>query len=326
MDKILGYLNILADRVSLKFRGEKCYRYCSVSNELFSSQIYLGLEDENLTDQLAIGMIKEVSELMKRLNAETDRLLSYARLMHILMVKFDEQYQFRSTIAFIQASLALEGNSYTVDELKTTLTGWTVANKRLHEFYEVINYRELLSFLESKRSGINTRNIKHIHSILHKNIAETKFRSKEEKGRVAVDAIKTDFEHLCRWYRSIREVTLMDIAEFHRQMHLISPFSTGNTKLARELLRLQLLDQGYPLFLFDDQNEERYQRALKSNDSEPLSRLFIDLIIFRLRDLKQDFKPILRDLQAFINNFAQTSGFDTTEFNNLLSSYQRIYV
>lgn len=173
-------------------------------------------------------------------------------------------------------SNAMEGNTLTIGEMKVVLEGVTVGGKSVREHLEVINHRDAVLFLEeliSKKEPLSEWNIKNIHQLILKNIDnENAGRYREENARISGAEHKPpepflvpeQMQRLVAVYngewRKLHPVER--VALLHGEFDRIHPFTDANGKTARLLMNFELMKNGYPPAVIQEQMRSKYRDAL----------------------------------------------------------------
>ena len=218
-----------------------------------------------------------------------------------LIPLYERQFKSEATIRKVHYSTAIEGNYLNLSEVRRIVDGnlksvedgegnSVVSRKR--DFYEVINYRDLVKMIEdladSKNKGhkfILTEDlIKKMHKVLLRNIYDPigeyrvgtamsvnfltgeKVYPYEEMSNVEVK-----IADLVDWYNSREAKELHPVLKsgiLHLEFVRIHPFEEGNGRLARALSTLSLSVDGYDIehfFCLDefyDSNAQDYYHYL----------------------------------------------------------------
>ena len=88
--------------------------------------------------------------------------------------------------------------------------------------------------------------------------------------------VEKDIETLLEWYKSIENVTLEDIIEFHVRFERIHPFGDGNGRVGRIIMFKECLKNNILPFIVLDTDKPYYMRGLKEYKND--KRYLIDTI------------------------------------------------
>jgi Fic family protein len=183
-----------------------------------------------------------------------------------LLPLYERQFKTEATARKVHFSTAIEGNYLQLNEVKQIINGKdesgneTIARQR--DIQEVINYRDVVAYIEKQSTKLSEDTIQTIHKTILKNIMDDQSGSYRTEKAVTVnystgeklnlyenaENIKTKVEDLLEWYNSADENNIHPVikaALLHLEMVRIHPFSEGNGRLARALATLSLSVDGY---------------------------------------------------------------------------------
>ena len=227
-----------------------------------------------------LHLLKEVSEKLGEVNA-------------LFLHKPPAELRKQNRIKTIQASLEIEGNSLSIEQI-TAL----VENKRVigpeKDILEVKNaieaYSQIHSFQPYKVSSLLKA-----HGMLMRGLIESagKFRSRSigivkgtEVAHLAPPAsnVRHLIQELLGYAKSGGELTLVKSCVFHYELEFIHPFMDGNGRMGR-LWQTVLLLTEYPVFeylpietLIKDRQQDYYD-ILSICDKSGSSTLFIEFML-----------------------------------------------
>ena len=210
--------------------------------------------------------------------------------MQELMKAADEDvlkdYQERLDMSWIYHDSALEGVVYTMDELHAAISEQVVSDSTLIPVYdEIRNHKAAIDLIremsERKRFSVTLDIIKKIYSVLAPEELEGKGPAKYRKDMpihrlyfhdiAPPEKISYKMRQLVQWMnapetkRSTHAMRLA--AKAHYQLLHIYPFPRHSGKVARLVLNLILIRQGYPPCILHATERQRYYEALKSSDN-----------------------------------------------------------
>jgi len=223
-------------------------------------------------------VLARIDEKMKRLNSmrplsadAVGRLHEEMRLLHTYH------------------SNAIEGNTLTLPETKLVLEeGITVGKKPLRDYFEAANGAKAFDLVEDiarNKIQIDHVTIQRIHEVVTAGILEDAGRYRTRNVRIT-GASKTppDWSKLVRLMDGlISEVVqskwrvVRTAAVLHHRFVEIHPFIDGNGRVARLLMNLYLMTNGYPPIVLKVMERKKYYGCLKAADSGHPAR-FINLI------------------------------------------------
>lgn len=156
-------------------------------------------------------------------------------------------------------SNAMEGNTLTESETKVLLEdGLTVGGKPLRDVFEAVDHAKAYDFMFTlmKTYRIDEEAVLGIHKLFYQNI-EPEYAGRYRNIPVIITGshypttapgkIKKEMEQLFQWIK--QERSQMHPVEFAAQLHkrfvFIHPFKDGNGRVARLLMNLALIQDGY---------------------------------------------------------------------------------
>ena len=204
-------------------------------------------------------------------------------------------------IKTIQASLEIEGNSLTVEQITALFNykGVLAPEKDILEVKNAIAVYDKIKHL----NPVSIRDFKSTHKILMSQLVKNagKFRTTEvgilKGSKVAhlappghlVDSL---MKELFEFIKKDREILLIKSCVFHYELEFIHPFIDGNGRMGR-LWQTVLLIQQYPVFEFlpietiIKAKQSEYYNALSKSDKSGNSSAFI-LFMLNVIDLSLD--------------------------------------
>lgn len=212
-------------------------------------------------------------------------------------------------IKTIQASLAIENNTLTVEQITALLNGKRILGtpaeiKEVKNAYEV--YEQLLIF-----NPYSVSDLLKAHGILMADLVKNAghFRTGGVgvfKGRQVVHmALPAEFvpEHignLINWYQKSTAHPLIKSAVFHYEFEFIHPFADGNGRMGRLWHTLLLAEwkeilAWIPVETLVKERQEEYYDALGKADKEADSTVFVEFMLTALRDALKEIPPTDQD-------------------------------
>lgn len=212
-------------------------------------------------------------------------------------------------IKTIQASLAIENNTLTVEQITALLNGKRILGtpaeiKEVKNAYEV--YEQLLIF-----NPYSVSDLLKAHGILMADLVKNAghFRTGGVgvfKGRQVVHmALPAEFvpEHignLINWYQKSTAHPLIKSAVFHYEFEFIHPFADGNGRMGRLWHTLLLAEwkeilAWIPVETLVKERQEGYYDALGKADKEADSTVFVEFMLTALRDALKEIPPTDQD-------------------------------
>jgi Fic family protein len=200
--------------------------------------------------------------------------------------KFREEAEKR-TIFF---STKIEGNELDFDEAKKILKGENIQTFRRRDIKEIINYREVIEYMNSNKSEkIDKKLLLRLHKIVMDGVLPESelgaYRTCEEAlinsqtNEVVFEPIEPEYidgevNAVLQWFgkdsEEVHPVIKAGILMY--EMVRIHPFTDGNGRISRIMATYSLYSDGYDIKRFFsleeyyDQNLEEYYKALESVD------------------------------------------------------------
>ena len=156
-------------------------------------------------------------------------------------------------------SNALEGNSLTESETKVLLEdGLTVGGKPLRDVFEAVGHAKAYDFMFSvfKDRCVDEQTVLKMHRLFYQNIEQGdagRYRdirvliTGSQYPVAAPDRVQEEMERLFAWVRKERDGyhPVEFAAQLHKRFVFIHPFKDGNGRVARLLMNLALIQDGY---------------------------------------------------------------------------------
>lgn len=170
-----------------------------------------------------------------------------------------EQIQDYYRVGLTWTSNALEGNSLTESETKVLLEdGLSVGGKPLRDVFETVGHAKAYDFMFSmfKDRRIDEQTVLKIHGLFYQNI-EPGYAGRYRDVRVLItgsqypvavpEEIQKEMDQLFEWVQKEREEyhPVEFAAQLHKRLVFIHPFKNGNGRVARLLMNLALIQDGY---------------------------------------------------------------------------------
>lgn len=253
----------------------------------------------NLTSEI-LKLVSEVSHKIGEVNAS-------------FLTKQSPELRKRNRIRTIQASLAVEGNTLSIDQITAI-----IENKRVlgpaKDIKEVANAIEVYEQL-NKFNPFGEKSFLSAHEILMQGLIKNagKYRNSgvgivkgSQVAHLAPPASNVSFlmKDLFTYLKKSDELILIKSCVFHYEMEFIHPFSDGNGRMGR-LWQTLLLIQQYPVFEFlpfetlISKNQKKYYKALSASDKQGESTFFIE---FMLKILSDSLDELLKERSGPISS------------------------
>ncbi len=236
-----------------------------------------------------LKLVSEVSTKIGEVNAS-------------FLTKQSPELRKRNRIKTIQASLAVEGNTLSIEQVTAILE-----NKRVlgpaKDIKEVSNALEVYEQLHTFNPFLE-KSFLAAHKLLMKGLITNAGQYRKSgvgiiKGsqvaHIAPPAgnVRLLMKDLFAYIKKSDELVLIKSCVFHYEVEFIHPFSDGNGRMGR-LWQTLLLIQQYPLFEFlpfetlISKNQKKYYQALSTSDKKGESTFFIEFMLTILRDSLDD--------------------------------------
>ena len=274
-----------------------------------SSRMYIGKEipSDSEIEKMKISFIKKfnISIRQKYAYADPDKIAKLDYIIGEFRKKVKEYPRIALekrerdfTIKFTYNTNAIEGNSISLIETAAMLEKKvTPKGKNLREIYEIFNTEKALNFLNSYKGDLSKRVILHFHKIMMTNIDD------EEAGKirnypVGIEGanwmppnekeVKGRFEEFLQWYsknkRKLHPIELAAIA--HIKFIEVHPFGDGNGRVARLIINLILMKNGYPPLNIKVKDTIPYVKLLQHTQN---TQKFDELVDWFLHKLGEEY-------------------------------------
>ena len=192
---------------------------------------------------------------------------------------------------FIYNSNAIEGNTLTLKETDIILQyGVTVKGKSLKEHEEVKGQEYAINFLKEiikRNETLSLRLIREFHSLVLNDDIENRGKFKQSNNEIPGAGFETTpyylveekLTELIKKYNGNKVDNLVTkVSHFHADFEKIHPFIDGNGRTGRLLLNLELMKNGYPITVIQNEEREEYYTALETAQAKADYRLLTDFI------------------------------------------------
>lgn len=234
---------------------------------------------------------KTVHLLLRRIDEQKDRIDARRPLSPQEIKELDAYYRVGTTYS----SNALEGNTLTISETKVIIEdGITVAGKPLRECYEATGhakaYDYMLRMARSESLQISEEVIRNLHRLFYSGIdadaagtyrTHQVFITETEYLPPAAEEITTLMQNfISTLHEKQTKLHPVEVAAYaHRRLVDIHPFTDGNSRTARLLINLILVNSGYCVVSIPPILRVDYINALciAQRETEPSDEAFIKL-------------------------------------------------
>ena len=235
---------------------------------------------------------------------ENNRLLSAYRPLPPETLKSLREYY---RVGLTYTSNALEGNSLTESETKVVIEdGLTIEGKPLRDHYEAVGHAKAYDYVYqmTEKDGLTEEDVLNLHRLFYQQIDAEKaghyrnvkvYISGSRYAVSAVSKIPTEMQKLVKWYND-NEKKLHPIelaATLHQRFVFIHPFVDGNGRVARLLMNLALLRNGFTIAIIPAILRHEYIYSLETAHTRP--EVFTDFIADRVIATQLDLLRLMRD-------------------------------
>lgn len=208
-------------------------------------------------------------------------------------------------IGLTWSSNALEGNTYTESETKVLLEdGLTVGGKPLRETFEVLGHGKAYDFMFTLIKGkeITEEHVLTMHKLFYEDIEEN-YAGKYRNINVIITGSKypvTDYNNinfemseLFNWINNNRQNyhPVEFAALLHKRFVFIHPFKDGNGRVARLLMNMTLIQDGYLLAIIPPILRNDYIALLEKAHKN--DKPFIHFIAERVKESEKEIMRLL---------------------------------
>ena len=258
--------------------------------ELFGISI-----DELLKDEESQFDINKIN-ILKVLREQKDMKLK-GNLYH------NTQIIFSYNTNHIEGSRLTEDQTRYIYETNTILFEENEVAK-VDDILETANHFKLVDYmLEIADRELTEEMIKKFHKILKEgtsdsikewfNVGEYKKLPNEAGSMKTTDPknVEKDMIKLLEWYKTLSNITIKEIIEFHSRFEKIHPFQDGNGRVGRIIMFKECLKNNIVPFIILDKDKLFYYRGLKEYQSNKEKGYLIDTCL----NAQDQYKSIIKD-------------------------------
>jgi len=192
-------------------------------------------------------------------------------------------------IEYTYNSNAIEGNTLSLRETQLVIReGLTIGGKSLIEHLEAKNHPKAIEYVEGLTNrSLEESNILKVHEMIFSGILEN--AGNYRNAQVYIEGsdympppafeVPTLVKELLEWLTTNPEELrpIETAAVFHYKLVSLHPFDDGNGRVARLLMNLLLLKNGYPFTVIKNVDRRRYYDTLRKADHNDL-KPFVNFI------------------------------------------------
>lgn len=243
-----------------------------------------------------------------------------------LVPAWEAKFREDAIVRTVHHGTHIEGNDLTMNEAEKVLAGHKIIGRE-RDIQEVLNYRNVLRFIEEYKSKAITEDvIKHLHALIAHRILADENVGEYRKTQVVVKNAQTGevtfrpppaveipflFVDFLSWLDSVGSDDMhpaLKAGIVHYELVRIHPFLDGNGRVARAIAMLVLFVHGYDIKRFFSL-EEHYDReplayydALQGVEKEKGNlthwlEYFIEGLAIELTRVKEKVKSLSTDLK-----------------------------
>lgn len=237
-------------------------------------------------------MDNELLNRLEKLSIHKKRLDGLRPFSPALLSKLKEYYD----VDWTYNSNAIEGNTLTLGETRLVLLeGATIGGKKLKDHLETINHKKAIDFVEDivqKKTPVTEELIQKIHGLILREIDDAHAgiyrvtqvyisgsRHTPPEPHSVPYSMAEFISKLNGRLQKADEHPVLVAADAHYEIAKIHPFIDGNGRLARLLMNLILMQNGYPPAVVPFSLREEYIKSLETandGDRQPFYRLIIE--------------------------------------------------
>lgn len=192
---------------------------------------------------------------------------------------------------------ALEGSTLNQEEVRQVLKGEVIPGHTLSEHVHVVGTRDAWNYIlecVDDKKPLSQNVIRTIHSLTMMDTPEEKGKYRKVKVRIKgaesspvyLDLMEPRINDLLNVNTQRKKVMhpIERIARFHLEFEGIHPFSSGNGRVGRILLNLELMQNGYPPIDIRTDQKEPYESAMNTYYQDHQAQPMIKLISENLEE------------------------------------------
>ena len=254
-------------------------------------------------------------KLLSSIEGKKRELDKYRPLNASISRKLQEQL----ALEWTYNSNAIEGNTLSLHETEVVLNqGITIGGKSVNEHLEAINHKDGIEFIQKiiqQKEELNESVIRECHRIILKGIDDLEAGAYRRTNVRIVGArlippqaikVKNQMNELLAWYYENKHTlpAALLAARFHYKFVCIHPFIDGNGRVARLIMNLLLMANGYPPAVILRVDRKKYYHVLNeanTGNEEPFENFIGKSIERTLIIYLNSIQPNTNEKQGFIS-------------------------
>ena len=320
----LGFQEFMKD-LRVRVHNKRKYYYLNFKNSIMKKKFYIGPYSEDVDDivQLYTKFLHLLYQKMNnkvnnktywtlRIHPQQALFLDYLRvdyffLLNSLPSKELNEYLDQELAHFIQGSLELEGEEFSIEEISSILSSTGPMPEDKDEKYRVLyNYRDYINYWKQTKPNplqVNADYLLMIYKTLMKGIKDRYIhyyeicRSTYKEDKYLYEYYKLeDIDRISEtFYRANQYVhpPIELIGRYHELMKIIYPFRLKTLFVLREFMRQQLIYYHLPTIILRKEHQEEYQFHLSEDvilSRRKIHKFFIKLLTQRFKAFRHYFK------------------------------------
>lgn len=208
-----------------------------------------------------------------------------------------KQYEEEFAQSFIYHCNAMEGNTLSQEDVKKVLSGQVCEGHSLNDHLGVVGIRDAWKYAKEcalDKKPLSQNVIRNIHNLAMIEDASTKGKYRRVKVRISgtdsdpvlMDLMEPRVNDLLNMNTQRKKIMhpIERISRFLLEFEGIAPFNSGNGKVGRILVNLELMQNGYPPINFRKDQQQIYEEAVHSYYLSHQPEAMIKLISENLED------------------------------------------
>ena len=230
----------------------------------------------------------EHEKRLKRIESFLDSA-NMSRIPQIILIQNENRHR----LLFIVSSVAIEGNTFTIDEAEKSLNYNIVSsNRSYNEHQQIVNYYDAyneMMELCAKNAPLDIALICRLHGLVSAGEVKSAGSLREENVYIGDSArvvhMPIGYEHVESMlnnaidvYHQSTDDAFVRVASFHLEFEHIHPFEDGNGRVGRLIMNYQLLQNSYFQINIPTNKRSLYMIAFKDYNRTSKIDKMLDII------------------------------------------------